>query len=30
MIYYCSENNTVKDICQTTGTEIEGKYLSIH
>lgn len=25
--YYYSENNIVKDICQTTGTEIEGEYV---
>ena len=25
--YYYSENSIVKDICQTTGTEIEGKYV---
>ena len=31
--YYYSENNTLKNICQTTGTEIEGEYakhLTVH
>ena len=25
--YYYSENNIIKDICQTTGTEIQGEYV---
>lgn len=25
--YYYSENNTLKNICETTGTEIEGEYV---